>query len=479
VLAVRITEGRQATYTFGGGASPATRRRIRIYQKEGGVVPKKNDRSGNVQDFNFNDPGEYTRAQESIKSQNLLDTLVKQTKASTTASVAASSGNGNGNGAKTNKPRNHAAGGAGANDSPDERRNATFIVANNSNECVSVWEQKSGDSVIRLSSAMTKQATAVDGSDLVKVLGRSISVSYPLERSTSSGFGSFNSGTQIARLVSDSPDDFLTLSTFLIPLMPGEALGTILQEFEMTKEELITSIEGSSGYMNVFDDDDIFRSGVKFVRESSMSINGPVETVSISKTYTPDDQQTARRTKELLVNSNVSLQKVDSLFESVAPAEKFASLIEFSLFHSSQWGGQTQSAPAPSAANGAMDVDSTSNHANNGNSGNNSTASGLGSLFAIVNSPSAMSHASTSSSSTVSVQNGNSPRQVNPNSLYIPMQFEDSMIKTSSRLPPLGLDSYKEIFAANKKNSASLTFADAYASAALFSSTNKRVKIDY
>ena len=36
LLAVRITEGRFVNYTFGGGASVMTRRRIKIFQKEGG-----------------------------------------------------------------------------------------------------------------------------------------------------------------------------------------------------------------------------------------------------------------------------------------------------------------------------------------------------------------------------------------------------------------------------------------------------------
>ena len=38
LLTVRITEGRYANYTFGGGASAFTKRRIKIFQKEGGTL---------------------------------------------------------------------------------------------------------------------------------------------------------------------------------------------------------------------------------------------------------------------------------------------------------------------------------------------------------------------------------------------------------------------------------------------------------
>jgi hypothetical protein len=436
LLAVRITEGRHVTYTFGGGASPATRRRIRVYQREGGVVPKKNEKTSL---FGFRDPAECTVHDENMKSQSLLESLCCNNNVTNALPIMHST--------MKLSPLN---GINGICVQPPERRNATFIVANNANECVSVWEQTNGDAVFRVSSALSKQSASLAGNDMVKVLGRSISVSYPLSSSeTSSG------NTETALENSDpaavcsqrqrsEPSEqgagWLSASTFQIPLMPGDSLEKILEEFEITKEELLASIDSSNnGAMD--DDGDIFRSGIKFVRASNITTQGPTETISISRAYSADTA-VVKRTKELLLNSNVSLQKVDSIVENMTADERFSSVTDVSLFCGSQWASQT-------FTSGTVLSNGLNLHGPNGNSAASSFCSmilngvhGAGSE-ARVQSPSAMSQSATSAASQ------SSPRSMN--SLYIPMQFEDSQMKSCNSLPPIGLGSYADIFASNMK----------------------------
>jgi hypothetical protein len=154
-LAVRITEGRHARYTFGSGspkrglASPSLRRKS-IYWQEGGVIPKKSERhrKRTVYEFVYDDIG----LNSDEKSSQMLDSLFAPS----------------------------------ADKHTSKRRNFLFPIQSSAvfggEEYVIVWENTSnrGDYITRVTTAIRRNLNP-DGSMVEQLLGRSVFVCFPVE----------------------------------------------------------------------------------------------------------------------------------------------------------------------------------------------------------------------------------------------------------------------------------------------------------